>query len=256
MNYLTNRLLFCLLFCSATLNLSAQAVIKLDDYILAPGEELDLPVQVTGFTNILGMQFQLEWDPAVLEFVGHSDYNLAGLGPTNFGPAQPVESLKVSWFTFVSNGETLQDDEAVFVVKFKVVGQHQDTTQIAFSSDFPVELIDVNQPLNVTTIDGFLLVDDPNDVQTPFRSESRVSPAFPNPFRLNTQIPFSLEETSPVFLRIYDHQGQLIDSRRMKFPAGDHQLTIDAADLPGPGTYSYQLQTNQYQHSSSFVFFR
>ncbi len=254
MNNLTNKILFCLLLCLASFQLSAQAVIKLGNYTLAPGEELDLPIQVTGFTNILGMQFQLEWDSTVLEFIGHSDYNLLGLGPLNFGPANPTSSLKVSWFTFVSNGETLADDETVFVVKFKVIGEHQDSTALSFSTDFPVELIDINQPLAVTTISGSVVVDDPNDLVYPVYSDAFVKPAFPNPFRLSTVIPFYLSETSLINLRIYDMQGRVVHIVETTLPEGNQEITIDEADLPGPGIFNYHLYTNHYRHAGSFVY--
>ncbi len=66
---------------------------------------------------------------------------------------------------------------------------------------------------------------------------------FPNPFRSRTTIPFTVQESGPVRLVVYDMQGRqirlLLD--RVVQP-GVHAVVFDATGLPS-GTYVYRLDT-------------
>lgn len=234
-------------------SLSAQVTLELDQYIVEPGDEIEVPVKVTGFNGIVGMQFQLEWNETVLEYQGTGSYNLPGLGPSNFGPMNPVDSLKVAWFT-LSGPVTLPPDATLFTVNFLVTGQHQDTSGINFSDSFPIEVIDNNQPLTVTVVPGFVSVDDPNDISEMQVPSVSLGQNQPNPFTTNTVIPFQLEETSNVHLRIFDQYGRLVWEREGRFLPGSHQLTLNGSELPASGIYHYSLQTGQMNLSKGLIF--
>ena len=65
---------------------------------------------------------------------------------------------------------------------------------------------------------------------------------FPNPFRGETMIKYTLAKAADVTLKVFNAPGQEITtlvSGRME--AGDHQATFEINDLPS-GTYFYQLQ--------------
>jgi len=69
--------------------------------------------------------------------------------------------------------------------------------------------------------------------------------SYPNPFNPSTTIRFSLPESAPVRLAVYDVLGRqvlmLLDGTR---EAGTHEVVFDASDLPS-GTYLYRLETPQ-----------
>jgi hypothetical protein len=234
--------------------LHAQVTLEIPDYILEPGDEINVPVKVEGFNDIVGAQFQVEWDPAVLEYQGTGDYNLPGLGISNFGPAAPYDSLKVAWFTLAA-AVSLPDGSALFTIGFKAIGQHQDTTSLKFSTSFPIEIIDT-APLDVTIIPGFISIDDPNDLQEVFvfPQKIRLEQNQPNPFFVNTQIPFELKETSKLCLRIFDLNGRQVWMHQADYPAGKHYLTISNHDLPAPGTYHYTLTTYDVLLTKELIF--
>jgi len=68
-----------------------------------------------------------------------------------------------------------------------------------------------------------------------------ISQNFPNPFRLETAIRYSLREDVMVNLSVYSITGEevavLVNEKK---PAGDHQATFYASNLPG-GVYYYRL---------------
>ncbi len=64
---------------------------------------------------------------------------------------------------------------------------------------------------------------------------------YPNPFNPQTTIPFDLQKTGPVQVRVYDMTGREVATLVDKvMPAGSHNLTFDAHGL-ATGTYYYRL---------------
>ncbi|GAB5519824.1 MAG: hypothetical protein RhofKO_20750 [Rhodothermales bacterium] len=67
---------------------------------------------------------------------------------------------------------------------------------------------------------------------------------YPNPFNPSTTIGFSLPQTAPVRLVVYDLLGRpvqtLVDDT---INAGTHEVVFEATDLPS-GSYLYRLETN------------
>ena len=78
----------------------------------------------------------------------------------------------------------------------------------------------------------------------------------PNPFNTSTSIGYELREPSIVFLSIYNHFGQhletLVNTHQQQ---GKHQVTWDAEGLP-PGIYFYRLQAGEQQATGKMVVMR
>ena len=75
----------------------------------------------------------------------------------------------------------------------------------------------------------------------------------PNPFNPTTTIEFNLPETSPVQLRVFNVQGQLVATLLDDLAeAGEHALTFNAANLPS-GVYYYQLRSGQSVQSRKMI---
>ncbi|NUO81462.1 T9SS type A sorting domain-containing protein [candidate division KSB1 bacterium] len=64
---------------------------------------------------------------------------------------------------------------------------------------------------------------------------------YPNPFNPQTTIPFDLQKTGPVQVKVFDMTGREVATLVDKvMPAGSHNLTFDAHGL-ATGTYYYRL---------------
>ncbi|GAB4338467.1 MAG: hypothetical protein Kow0037_22510 [Calditrichia bacterium] len=76
---------------------------------------------------------------------------------------------------------------------------------------------------------------------------------YPNPFNPTTTIEFTLPETSPVKLVVYNVVGQevmtLLDAN---MPAGDHKVKLRAEDLPS-GLYVYQLTAGDFHATKKMM---
>jgi hypothetical protein len=67
---------------------------------------------------------------------------------------------------------------------------------------------------------------------------------YPNPFNPTTQIPFNLDQSGPVTLKVYNVTGQEVATLADGImAAGNHTLTFNGAGLP-TGTYVYMLTAN------------
>lgn len=74
---------------------------------------------------------------------------------------------------------------------------------------------------------------------------------YPNPFNPVTNICFSLKETTPVTLDIYNVKGQLVKQViKNVMPAGNHNVIWNGKDqnnkTVASGVYFYRMQTNKY----------
>jgi len=84
------------------------------------------------------------------------------------------------------------------------------------------------------------------------------SQVFPNPFRSQTTISFTLNQPGRVSLKIYDSEGghitTLLDGQQA---AGEHSLIWHGADQQGnampAGTYFYRLETTRFQEAKSML---
>ena len=73
-----------------------------------------------------------------------------------------------------------------------------------------------------------------------------LSQNYPNPFNPVTQIKFSVPNDSRVTIRLYDVRGRLLDTlTESEYPAGVHQITLNASDLP-TGVYVYKMKAGKY----------
>ncbi|MEZ5041746.1 MAG: cohesin domain-containing protein [Saprospiraceae bacterium] len=114
--------------------------ITLEDFDANQGDQICLDASVSGFMNILGMQFSINYDPAILQFNNISNTNLTGLSPNSFGNPS-AGNITMSWSDPNAVGLTLADGTVVFEVCFTVVGTAG--TTVTFSdTPTPTEIVD------------------------------------------------------------------------------------------------------------------
>jgi len=88
------------------------------------------------------------------------------------------------------------------------------------------------------------------------RANATISQNFPNPFSTETNIQFTLENTSQVKVEIFDIRGVLIEEIASgKYSTGTHTIIWNASDLPA-GYYYYTLQTGSNIYSKKALIIR
>ncbi len=98
-----------------------------------PGQTVTIPVAVGGFREVNGVQFTLEWDPAVLEFATVGEFGLPGLGAGNFNPQTVQGRLAFCWEDPAAGSQTLDRKTVLFVIQFAIVGKPGTASALEFA---------------------------------------------------------------------------------------------------------------------------
>ncbi|MGH1362080.1 MAG: T9SS type A sorting domain-containing protein [Calditrichia bacterium] len=76
---------------------------------------------------------------------------------------------------------------------------------------------------------------------------------YPNPFNPSTTIRFRIPEAETVQLTLYDMSGRIVSNLvNGNLPAGEHQLTFEAAGLAS-GVYTYRLKAGNYLKTKRMI---
>ncbi|MBX2927398.1 MAG: BspA family leucine-rich repeat surface protein [Saprospiraceae bacterium] len=114
---------------------------------VSQGQQVCLNVTAQNFTNIVAMQFTINYNPAMLEFVSVGNFNLQGLAASNFGFPGGTNSgvIGFSWADPDLGGETLANGATVFQLCFTaLVGTG--STQVTFgNTPTPIEIVNAAQ---------------------------------------------------------------------------------------------------------------
>jgi len=113
---------------------------RIESAQVEPGQEFCLDVRVDNFTALRGLQFGLQWDSTVLQFLSYGDLQTSDLllTPSNFGTSLADDgNLLFSWFeTQSADGiRTLPDNALLFQLCFRVIGGEGTSTMIIFDNE-------------------------------------------------------------------------------------------------------------------------
>ncbi|MFK8104873.1 MAG: gliding motility-associated C-terminal domain-containing protein, partial [Saprospiraceae bacterium] len=127
---------------TVTLEVSQETVVA--------GGNVCAQVSVADFTNLVSVQFSLNWDPAIFTFDQVTNFNLPGLTGAQFGtPPNPPNilpgQLTVSWLDPSFLGTTVADGTVIFEICFDAIGMAGQSSDLSFTSD-PTTII-VEDPL-------------------------------------------------------------------------------------------------------------
>ena len=264
MNMNKDILLYFALLLWFVVPVTAQPTIFTPTETVEPGASISIDVSVVDFEDIVGMQFSVNWDSAVLQFENVSNFNaLPDYSAANFGTnSTHLGKLSTLWVDSQLYGISLNDSSILFTIVFTVMGTDNTTSLISISDDpTPIEVSDKDgNVLPVITEDGMITVVGPLSVEPSIKALSNelftLYQNEPNPFDNQTIIGFDLRASSEVEFLFYDINGKLVYSSKNQFLEGKNSITINADKLPGLGTYFYTLKTNDYSLTNKMVLLR
>lgn len=108
------------------------------------GELLRYNLLVNDFVGIRGVQFTLQWDPAVMAFDGVEGFNLPHMDQADFGTSLKGEGkLTIAWYTPDRPNTIKLPDGATFcTLRFRAIGGPASRTTIRFTDDpTPVQVL-------------------------------------------------------------------------------------------------------------------
>lgn len=162
------KILFTLLtvFLFATGDANGQLTVSMSSSEVEQNAEATVNVSVNGFTNLLGVQFSMNYDSTVLQFVNATNFTAAlpGLsssaisGPNGVGVKNG--QITFSWFDPQGTGKTLPAGTNLFSLVFKAIGPKGSKSDIV-TSNVPriIEVVDAQfNPLNLVNNKGTVTI--------------------------------------------------------------------------------------------------
>ncbi len=116
-----------------------------------PGDTVCLPLEIAGFNGIGFMEFDITWDPAVLDLIRTENFNsdVTLLSPANLIESATNDRLNFSWADDPTNpsGVTVPDGSTLFTLCFRVVGTLGTTSPVSI-----VENTDPNETIGTQSV--------------------------------------------------------------------------------------------------------
>lgn len=254
------NLLTILLVCTIGLSLQAQdPTMTLPSIIVDESEEFEIEMSVSNFTDLVTMQFTIQWDPAKMSLLEIFDFNLTDLDASRFGDTTTntdLGLLPMSWEDKDLSGTSVPDGTVLFKLKMKAMGNPGDTIQLLFvDAPASIEVADLTFEAIPHIIEqGQIVFEDIVGIEQLEKSNIQLLANYPNPFTDFTTIEFELQETTNTTLIITDLTGKEIYRNTEKMTTGLHQKKIDSAIFPSSGEYIYYVQTNSNQLLEKMIF--
>lgn len=115
-------------------NRSAALVMRMGEAKAKKGELVCLPVEASGFKNLIGLQYTMRFDSAALEYKSIRATSLSGYGPDNFGIRFAERGVVSTLWTDLSlKGLTKADNYKMFEICFINLQNKGEETEVRFS---------------------------------------------------------------------------------------------------------------------------
>jgi hypothetical protein len=199
----------------------------IEDQNVKEEDTIQVPVRVKNFSDVGGFQMALQWNPAVLSYVGVDP--LKGGLAVNTGDSMAVNGqLNINWVEPNDGVISLKDDTSLFVVSFKVLGAmgSNSTVEVSSTPGLPLEFYDENLEAFIPGLDGGLIsVTTPSSLANVFAPGIGIR-AFPNPFKEQTTLSIESDVQRTASLELFDLSGRLISTERISLQAGTNLHTL------------------------------
>jgi hypothetical protein len=222
----------------------ASVILSAEAQSFEAGQEIAVEFTSTMFTDVVGYQFTLNFDPEVLEFAD-IEAGLIGLTENNIGLNYLEEGMiNMSWNN--TNGLSAQTDEVLFTVYFNTLN----------GADI-AEVMSINS--RMVTAEAYTGTNEILPVQLGFNGSTDEAVSFrlyqnhPNPFNSSTVIGFDLPEDSDVQLTVYDVTGKVVALYQLAGKKGYNSTEIFSNELTSTGVLYYQLDSKGYTATRKMV---
>lgn len=246
-----NLLLFFALLMWWVVPIQAQLTLSFPDFDVLEGDQIEADLLVENYNEIITIQFTTRWDPEVLEFVEVSDINIIDQQSLLLNLNDTLDGFfRFYWFDMALVGESLENGDALLKVKFNVIGEKGDTSEIAISDD-PMPFLAgdaaTQGSIPVARENGTVIVQIPDGIHSPVSNgKFKLYQNQPNPFQDKTSIQFDLTESEYITFTLFDLMGKKILEESRLYPAGSQFIVLEQHQLPTSGTYVYQIQAQNY----------
>ncbi len=125
------------------------------------GQQVCVQVEVSNFNNISGMQFSMNWDPALLTFAEVTNFNLQGMSIETFTLDDVANgNIRMQWLSPSGIGISQPNGTAIFDICFNAIGANGSSAAVSITnSPTPIEVADNdNNPLPTNVSNGLITI--------------------------------------------------------------------------------------------------
>ncbi len=218
--------------------------LSIENLNFAAGQELTIPVTVTEATDLVGMQFTLEYDTDMITVLS-IDGAAANISESNLGFEFVNDGyISLSWDNV--EGIDMSKDEELFTIK-----------AVAKSTSTLANTLHINsRVISAESYDTNLEV---GGINLGYTNDGELVEAFelkqnvPNPFENSTEISFVLPNSAAATLSIFDMNGKVVYQTSQDFNKGLNTMTIDGSSLGASGILYYQLDTDNFTSTKKMI---
>lgn len=210
--------------------------LKIPDIIVAPSDDIMVPIVVANFNAVAGIEIHITYDMAYASI--DSIASPVMLDPT----VNAVDGrAHLIWEDFESP-LTLADGETLVLIYFHVMPTATGDLPLEFMAN--CELTDeIGNPYQLSLINGKLVVEptDVDDQTSNLPMQFELKQNYPNPFNPSTKISYTVDKAMSLVLEVYNVSGQVVDRIDLgRQVAGNHSFTYYGNTLAS-GIYTYRL---------------
>lgn len=212
---------------------------KLDDASMEAGKTYQVDFRASNFSDLIGYQFALRFDPRLLELAGIEEGALANLTEANFGLAMLEDGLITTSWDHSAKGR-YDENTVLFSLVFKAKGAGQLSEAL--------QLAEAAMPAEAYRSEGGGQME-LRSVGLQFGNTSTAAQGFelyqnkPNPFDSETLIGFHLPAAGKATLTVFDLAGKVLATVTGEYEQGYHEVRLGKNELGASGVLFYQLET-------------
>ena len=181
--------------------------------IEATGNIGTIEIKANNFTDIISFQASINWDPALLVFVGVSDFGITDFNENNFGTTTSSEGhVRFVWEPSDATAITLDDSTVIFTAQFEFISNQPQEVPVGFTDiisepAFPIEFANSSfEILTVNTHDGSItFFDEITGLENMYNAGISI---YPNPFKEYIRI--TNEDGELDFVKVFNIHGVLL----------------------------------------------
>ncbi len=233
------------------------------------GSNKIMPLKVVNLDSVVSMQMAFRWNPKVLKFLTIDNFNFSDLGLVDFNTTRALDSgyVRMQWIgpSSAAPGVSAVDSSTIFRFRFNLIGN--DTCSKVLITEllsFPPTYFEIVKVRTNESNEDYLLSECPitegricigiaSAAQEPNANEIAFS-LWPNPFLVEAQLEFYLDETTDTQVFISDVNGRIVFEKKfLSLTPGQHGMVIENSMLAAPGVYALTLQAGRKIATRTFV---
>ena len=196
---------------------------------------------------ILGMQFELAFDPSILKLKSINNGSIA-INADQYSLAKIAEGRFRLSFDKVS-GAAISQEEGLFSIQFEALADGDLSSLQLIDQHIKAEVYDMAAQVYQLDLDVRASGMTSADASKPVLYQNT-----PNPFMDQTIIGYYVPTEGSVQLRIFDVQGKVVLQKTASHAKGEHQFTISRTEANlQAGIYYYQIETGEFSETKKML---